>query len=973
MFPLHDAPKPSPDTNLIHEESKSEELGGIELNAELVAELLGGWAPVLATYAHTMKIAVALTDEQGRQLGPCHNARPLWSLAYPLLESTHQGCPFCVAPDQPCTAVADSLMTGKVQCVRDSAGLAHLAVPLVLGGRPIGAIIAGQVFDRYPEPLVLRRVAKKAGVPEQSLWQLAIQEVPMSGESLKMFGGLLHSLGRAFLRERYAAILVRKLGETSQRYQLLIDGVEDYALFTVDVEGTVASWNRGAERLLGYTQDEIKGKNFSCLFTPEDLLKNAPANSIQRAGSEGWIEDDGWLVTKDGRQFWAHGVLASVGKGEKHEFGRLIRDTTEQRKAEEAMRQVQEQLAAERQRAEDANLAKSEFLAAMSHELRTPMTAILGMADMLWESELDSEQTQFVEVFRRAGANLLVIINDILDVSKIEAGHLDLENVEFDLEEVVDDAIELSAVKARAKGVLLFSSLVSGLPARMMGDPTRLRQILINLLGNAVKFTEAGEVVLTVEKHEPDTIEFTISDTGIGISPDKLEIIFDQFSQADASTTRKYGGTGLGLGICRGVVENMGGELTVTSSKGEGSTFRFTTPFHPAPEHNRAFRGDLEDLHGQRILVIDDSATDTRIIRETLLNWGLAVDVHRSPANALAGLAAAMESEQRYSLVLVDGGVSGIDWFDTVAEIRRIAPGLPVILLTFDPHPDDARRRKDAQLSGYAVKPVKRADLLRLICQAMQTRSCGEVKPRENPIVEIAEDMKPLAILVAEDSLDIRILINSYLKRSPHIVTFVEDGQAAVDEFSATNFDLILMDVRMPLMDGLAATRAIRAIEAERGAARVPIIALTANTRPQDVRMSLDAGCNDHFSKPIAKQKLLSFINEYGCKMRPAPAVQEPPIRIEISPGLESIVPGYLEDRKQEHPAMVRLLTDSDFGGLAVLAHRMKGSGDSYGFPELTRMGAALEHSAEIQNAGAIRVELTELSNYLDRVQLFAV
>jgi two-component system, sensor histidine kinase and response regulator len=483
---------------------------------------------------------------------------------------------------------------------------------------------------------------------------------------------------------------------------------------------------------------------------------------------------------------------------------------------------------------------------------------------MLWETQLDGEQRQYVEVFRRAGSSLLSLINDILDLSKIEAGHLALERIELDLEEVMDQAIELTAVKARAKGIVLLSHLSPDVATWRMGDPTRLRQILINLLGNAVKFTASGEVVLSVRNDQSgqlSKIEFAVSDTGIGIPPDRLETIFDDFTQADASTTRKYGGTGLGLGISRKLVEAMGGDLTATSSMGAGSTFRFSAEFNPALEETRKARADVSDLQGKRVFLIDDNSTSSLILRETLQALGFESDVFAPPAQALAGLPEAMTNARPYSLAVIDNGIEGADGFETAAEIRRIAPGLPVVMLAYDVRTGDASRGVKAGLLRYAVKPVARAQLLRLIREAMDTPEPS--RPAESGDQKEIRAVKPARILVAEDSQDTRVLVQVYLKASPYHVTFEEDGKAALDRFAASDFDLVLMDMQMPVMDGLTATRAIRELERERGAPSISIVALTADAGFEDIERSAKAGCNAHLTKPISKLALLSAIEKY--------------------------------------------------------------------------------------------------------------
>jgi PAS domain S-box-containing protein len=639
------------------------------------------------------------------------------------------------------------------------------------------------------------------------------------------------------------------------------------ALMTTDPAGIITDVNKQMEALTGCTRDELIGAPFRNYFTDPERAEAG----IKRVLSEGKVTD--YELTA--RAWEGKETVVSFNATTFHNRDRKLqgvfaaaRDITERKRFERALQENNVELERAKAAAEKANLAKSDFLSSMSHEIRTPMNAILGMADMLWESQLDDEQTRYVEVFRRAGASLLVLINDILDLSKIEAGHLDLESVEFDLEEVVNQAMELTGVRARAKGILLASRLAPGLATALIGDPTRLRQILLNLLGNAVKFTDSGEVALAVRNHEsgkPGEIEFAVSDTGVGIPPEKLETIFDDFTQADASTTRKYGGTGLGLGISRRLVESMNGRLAATSSPGEGSTFRFTVQFRLAPRQgSRRVPVELQDLHSRRVLVIDDNPTNCLILSETLNAWGLESEVFGSPEKALAGLAGAMAGEQSYSLVLLDSCMPGMDGFEASAEIRRIAPGLPVVMLTSDSRPGDNARRKEAGLSGYAVKPVKRGELLRLLCDAMQPREGREQATLGTENHEEPGPVRPLRILVAEDSADNRLLVQVYLKGSPHQLTFAEDGRMAVDRVATEDFDLILMDMQMPVMDGLTATRAIRAIETKRGSAAIPIIALTANARPQDVAMSGNAGCNHHLSKPISKHKLLDAIKEYG-------------------------------------------------------------------------------------------------------------
>jgi CheY-like chemotaxis protein len=600
------------------------------------------------------------------------------------------------------------------------------------------------------------------------------------------------------------------------------------------------------------------------------------------------------------------------------------------------------------------------------------MNAILGMSDLLWESDLNPEQRQFVEIFRRAGANLLRLIDNILDLSKIEAGHFELEKQPFNLEDILDQVIELMGGKARKKGVALLPRIAPGVSADLIGDPGRLRQVLLNLVGNAIKFTDKGEITVTFRSREaggPGRLSFAVSDTGIGIAEDKLAVIFEDFVQADSSVTRRYGGTGLGLGISRRIVNLMGGSLTATSTPGKGSTFQFSAVFEAVAPAQCLVRKEVEDFHGRRVLVVDDNGTNRLILRETLASWGLESYEVGTAAEALAELARAKSSQLPYSLVILDYQLPDKNGLTVAAAMRKIESAVPLIMLS-STSVCDLRLRVLAGVSGYAVKPVKRSDLLRLICDAMGGPKNSEPPLPTAGVAPVQPDIsQPLRILVAEDSPDNRVLVQAYVKGGPYILTFVEDGQAAVDEFSRRSFELVLMDIQMPVMDGLTAARALRELERQRGHPATPIIALTAHAGPADIEISLKAGCDSHLSKPISKAKLLAAIETYGRRTNTASQAAKP-IPIHIPDGLEDLVPNYLASRREEIPELAKMLAAGDFERLRILAHNLKGTGQSYGFSDLTRLGRALEESAQNEDGHAVRGLLNQLGDYLDRVQL---
>ena len=601
------------------------------------------------------------------------------------------------------------------------------------------------------------------------------------------------------------------------------------ALMTTDPSGIITDVNKQMEALTGCTRDELIGAPFKSYFTDPERAEAG----IKLVLSEKKVTDyELTACARDGKQ-----TVVSYNATTFYDRGRTLqgvfaaaRDVTERKRFEAELQQAKAV-------AESASQSKSDFLASMSHEIRTPMNAIIGIADLLAKTALSPEQNKYVQIFRRAGDNLLHLINDILDLSKVEASQLELERTGFSLHDLLEKVTEMVAVRAHDKGLSLVCEIAPNMPTDLIGDPTRLRQVLLNLLGNAIKFTEFGEVALRVtpdgDSSVMGTLRFTISDTGVGIPSEKLDAVFERFTQADSSTTRRFGGSGLGLTISKRLVELMGGRIWVASVVGKGSVFSFAVP--------------LEIWAG-------------------------------------------------------------------------------------------ATRR--------AAMPV----------------GTGPAPP-----------LPALHILLVEDSPDNRTITVAYLQDTPYRVDIAENGAIACEKFAAGDYDMVLMDRQMPVMDGLTATRAIRKWEQANHRLPTPIIALTAAALKGDREKCIAAGCTAFLTKPIKQEVLLQTIIEHSIVAPPSSTMenrQKEKILVHANPRFADLIPGFLQNRRQDIIEVLDALERGDFEAVENLAHGMKGAGGSYGFQAITDIGAALEQAAKTADTDMSRKWVGELTRYLDCVEI---
>ena len=762
-----------------------------------------------------------------------------------------------------------------------------------------------------------------------------------------------------------------QLRASRERLRAVTESAVD-PILTVDAEGRIVQWNQSATQAFGYPESAILGARLEVLI-PE-LRPGETSGADFATCIASWLGHTRRCVGQRSAS-GAMDLEVSVATWQDREnrfYSIIGRDVTARSLAEQELMEAKDA-------AEAANRSKSQFLANMSHEIRTPMNVILGMTELIGEADLSDDQRRYLRSTREAGDHLLEIINDILDLSKVEAGALVLDEIEFDVRELAEQAIEFLAPRAYGRNLEVACRLDAALPQVVVGDPQRLRQVLVNLLGNAVKFTDVGHVALAVNVAGPDRLQFVVSDTGCGIPADKLDVIFDSFTQVDASSTRRHGGTGLGLAISRQLVLRMGGQLRVESTLGKGSRFLVDVPVpfrqRSALTSSQEMVVDLalaERLQRCRVIVAGGQAVFRQALGVQLAQMGAVVTELGEVAALLPHLRAAEEAGRPCNLLLLDFDMGELNGYQAARRVAEAGLQHPphVALTKSNEDLDDARLRKQAGVSLIVRKPVRRKGLLEALALALGARE-AHLPTTNEQAEELASTSRSL--LVVDDATDNLRLMEAFLRDTGWHVETADDGKQALDRWREHPFDVILMDLQMPVMDGLAATREIRRLEAELGRPATPIVAVTAHALAEAQAESLRAGCTAFLAKPLRRARLLDVLTELfiaTLPSRPDDAQESSTIEIAVDPLLLTLIPGFLDHRQEDIWTIGKALTTGDFSTIQLLGHSMKGSGGSYGFDVISRIGRDIELAATEKDPAAVRKAVDALGDYLQRIRV---
>ncbi len=776
------------------------------------------------------------------------------------------------------------------------------------------------------------------------------------------------------------------LVDSEQKYKSFYDNAVE-GIFQAAPDGRFVSANPALAELMGYD-------------SPGELLssyihENVPffAKPHQREVFERALRENGTVTSfetrifkKDKSEIWVRISATAVADSDGEQIyhnGSMI-DVTERINKEQAEK--------ERDAAEAASRAKSEFLAVMSHEIRTPMNSILGMADLLSETQLTKEQEKYVDIFKGSGEALLGLINDILDFSKVEAGHLHLENLPFSLLSVVERTCDILAIRAHEKNLEFGVWIDPDTPLSLLGDRLRLRQVLVNLIGNAIKFTHSGEILLEVSSVPIDDgndtveIEFSVTDTGIGVSDNQRDAIFETFTQGDSSVSRNHGGTGLGLAICKKIVELMNGEISVVNTETRGSRFFFTAQFKHGPDIP-IFAGEKKpDFHGRRILVGEDHDFTRRNLISTLLSWDAEVDYAETWDEVKEKDYKYAEKGKPFDMILVDTTLPDMDLIDDVSSLIEGRPALKdslVLMFNTDTagHGMEMLDRHfgipfDAQ---HIVKPVKIKEL-KDICEYV---IFGLLPLGSSGKKTTGMALPSAKLLLVDDSEYNRIVVVEFLKNTPLIIEIATNGQEAVDAFANKSFDIVLMDVQMPVMDGHTAIGLMREHEQKKGLPHTPIIATTAHVMQKEMEECLSSGFDAHLPKPLKKRKLLSVIAGFidirlsdrnrAFEPEESPMTKfsemEKPDKIEVDPALKQFVPEYINETRQQAYYIQKLIKSGRFDEVSTIGHSMKGEGDAFGFTRISKCGTQIYNAARQKSSEDTLKAVKTLVDYLNNVK----